>query len=96
MQRDKTETETRDSDERKREVQLCLDTLYFYTINTFESLYFLTFTEVHKLNQFSFYIWTSCCELFPPLLTVKLQKRRLYVDVHQQTFVLCVLKLTHI
>lgn len=59
MQRDKTETETRDSDERKREVQLCLDTLYFYTINTFESLYFLTFTEVHKLNQFSFYTEVS-------------------------------------
>lgn len=52
----KQRRETRDSDERKREVQLCLDTLYFYTINTFESLYFLTFTEVHKLNQFSFYI----------------------------------------
>lgn len=40
----KQRRETRDSNERKREVQLCLDTLYFYTINTFESLYFLTFT----------------------------------------------------
>ena len=30
------------------------DTFYFYILNTFQSLYFLTFTWVKKFNQFVF------------------------------------------